>query len=73
MPYVPEHHDEFLAHEVKLSYTERMERIEAMKAKGYDMHDTEHRLAHEIEEHGYEHAGPPPVVPPSPAEEKPAS
>jgi hypothetical protein len=34
MPYVPEKHDEFLAHEVKLSYTERMERITAMKAKG---------------------------------------
>jgi hypothetical protein len=71
MPYVPEHHDEFLAHERTLSYNERVERLLAMKAKGFDHNDAEHRLAHEIEEHGYAHDGPPPVVPSPP--EAPAS
>jgi hypothetical protein len=63
MPYVPEKHDEFLAYEVKMSYTERMERITAMKAKGLDIHDTEHRHQHEIEEHGYA-AAPEAIAPP---------
>jgi hypothetical protein len=63
MPYVPEKHDEFLTYERTLSYGDRVERLLAMQKKGLDHNDAEHRMSHEIEEHGYA-AAPEAIAPP---------